>query len=349
MHAIPPFIACDLFHHDVDVGAAPFVVRQRELLLHPTDPPRPVFRGVDVEYRCAFRLQAEEFDPRRPFIIIPSRNNVALLRHTLANLLDKRVDAIGNVMVVDDRSTEDYPSLVDGMRRVSYLRVDNEKGFNYSMLCNIAAYVAGRLGCGEIILWNNDVWVDDPAHLERVIRRHREDGAVVSGTKLLYPLRSFDGDTADTANICRKFPALAQGRWRGTVQFGGASWVERKGPIRLVPTHARRFAAAADPHVNDDRAEVFVTGAFQLIRLEWYLKRGGLNPSLAATLQDVDLCLRAAADGDRVMYYGRDGHLWHDESLTLEAEGTSRQGLQFRSDRVLFGKLWNDRMAAILR
>jgi GT2 family glycosyltransferase len=215
------------------------------------------------------------------------------------------------------------------------------------MLCNIGAYIANKLGCEEIILWNNDLWVEKREYLETIIKKHREDNSTISGAKLLYPLKSFNGDTEDSENVKQHFPNMKDGKWRGTVQFGGSSWIQTSGPILFSPVHKRRFENARHYLVNDEHAEIFVTGAFQVIDLNWFINNGGMNPSLSKNFQDVDLCLRASTQNDKVMYYGRDLFFWHDESLTFYSGNEKKNDKQFISDHVLFGKLWNDKIAKI--
>jgi GT2 family glycosyltransferase len=341
------FFECNLFNEEVDIFTDKFIVNQKEILLDEVMGHQAKFKSIDVEYICKFTKQKTEIDKTKPFIIIPSRNNINLIEYTLNNLLINNVDELCNIMVVDDRSTDDYSSLLK-YSSLSLLRVDNQKGFNFSMLCNIGAYVANKLGCKDIILWNNDLWIDNVEYLKTILKKHSLDNSVISGTKLLYPLQSFNGDSADTDNINQYFPNMKNGKWRGTVQFGGSSWVPTNGPIRMSPVHKKRFENSNHYLVNDDHAEVFVTGAFQIIKTKWFMKNGGLNPSLSKNFQDVDLCLRACLNGDRVMYYGRDTHLFHDESLTFFSGNEKKNDQQFLSDHVLFGKIWNDKILSIL-
>jgi len=107
-----------------------------------------------------------------------------------------------------------------------------------------------------------------------------------------------------------------------------------------VPHHVCRFAPADHHRVKSDRAELFVTGAFCIVDLGWFVEAGGLNVSLARTLQDVDLCLRANEQGRGVMYLGRDCYLYHGEGTTLGPDGL--QDRQFASDALLYSKLWKD-------
>lgn len=342
------FFECNLFNEEVDIFADKFIVKQKEILLDEVIGQQAKFKPIDVEYICKFTKQKIEFDKTKPFIIIPSRNNIDLIEYTLNNLFINNVDELCNIMVVDDRSTDDYSSLLK-YSSLSLLRVDNQKGFNFSMLCNIGAYIANKLGCEEIILWNNDLWVEKREYLETIIKKHREDGSTISGTKLLYPLKSFNGDTEDSENVKQHFPNMKDGKWRGTVQFGGGSWAQFPNtPILFSPLHFKRFSESDNYLVNCDKGETFITGAFHLCNLSWFIKSGGLNPSLSKNFQDVDICLKASENNKKVMYYGKDLFFWHDESLTFNSVGEKKNDKQMTSDHVLFGKIWNSKISKII-
>lgn len=342
------FFECELFKQDIDIFADKFIVNQKEILLDEVVAQQAKFKAIDVEYLCKFTFAKETFDKNKTFIIIPSRNNIDLIKYTLNNLFENKIEEICNIMVVDDRSTDDYQQLLKQFN-ISLLRVDNQKGFNFSMLCNIGAYIANKLHCTEIILWNNDLWVEKREYLETVIKKHREDNSAVSGTKLLYPLKSFNGDTADTANISNHFPNMKEGKWRGTVQFGGGMWAQFPNtPILFSPLHYKRFIDPENALVDCDKGDTFVTGAFHLIHLKQFIKIGGYNPSLSKNFQDVDLCLRTIENKHKVMYYGKGIRFLHDESLTFNSAGEKKNDKQMTSDHVLFGKIWNAKIAGII-
>lgn len=341
------FFKCSLFLEDKDLKKE-FIVDQKEIVYQGEKEGKSSFSVIDVRYTCKLQL-SKYFNKQFPTIIIPSRNGSKLLEFTLNNLLEHKIDEISNIMVVDDRSTESYSEILSNKESVSYLRCDNKKGFNFSMLCNIASFIAHKNECHQIILWNNDLWVEKRDYLETVIRKHNKDKAIISGTKLLYPLKSFNGNTEDSENIKQYFPNMKDGKWRGTVQFGGASWARfPSNPLSLSPLHFKRFAQSDNKLVNCDKGDTFVTGAFQLIDLEWFIKNGGLNPSLSKNFQDVDLCLRANEKGDSVMYYGKDLFFWHDESLTFNTGNEKKNDAQMISDHFLFAKLWNDKIASLV-
>ena len=348
MNQTSSFFECNLFKQDIDVFADKFIVNQKEILFDEMIGEQAKFKTIDVQYTCNFIQQKTDFDKTKPLFIIPSRNNIDLIEYTLNNLSIHNVDEICNIMVVDDRSTDDYLPLLK-YSSISLLRVDNQKGFNFSMLCNIGAYIANKLGCEEIILWNNDLWVEEREYLETIIRKHREDKSTISGTKLLYPLKSFNGSTEDSENVKQHFPNMKDGKWRGTVQFGGSSWAQFPNtPILFSPLHFKRFAQPTNNLVNCDKGETFITGAFHLYNLSWFIKNGGLNPSLSKNFQDVDICLRVIEQDKKVMYYGKDIHLLHDESLTFNSSGEKKNDKQMMSDHVLFGKIWNSKIAGLI-
>jgi GT2 family glycosyltransferase len=342
------FFECELFKQDIDVFADKFIVKQKELLLDEVTGQQAKFKSVDVDYSCKFTFAKQFFDKTKPFIIIPSRNNIELIKYTLNNLFQNKIEEICNIMVVDDRSTDDYSQLLKQFN-ISLLRIDNEKGFNFSMLCNIGAYIANKLGCEEIILWNNDLWVEKREYLETILKKHKKDNSTISGTKLLYPLKSFNGNSEDSENIKKHFPNMKDGKWRGTVQFGGGAWAQFPNtPILFSPLHFKRFAEPNNHLVNSDKGETFITGAFHLYNLSWFIKNGGLNPSLSKNFQDVDICLRAIEQDKKVMYYGKDVQFLHDESLTFNSVGEKKNDKQMTSDHVLFGKIWNSKIAGLI-
>lgn len=345
MNQTSSFFECNLFKQDIDVFVDKFIVNQKEILFDEMIGEQAKFKTIDVQYTCKFIQQKTDFDKTKPLIIIPSRNNIDLIEYTLNNLSIHNVDEICNIMVVDDRSTDDYLPLLK-YSSISLLRVDNQKGFNFSMLCNIGAYIANKLGCEEIILWNNDLWVEEREYLETIIRKHREDKSTISGTKLLYPLKSFNGSTEDSENVKQHFPNMKDGKWRGTVQFGGCVWMPSQNGF--LPLHFKRFSSSENNLVNCDRGDTNVTGAFQIIDLKWLIEIGGLNPSLSKNLQDVDLCLKANEISKKVMYYGKDLFFWHDESLTFYSQNEKKNDKQMISDHVLFAKIWNDKIKNII-
>lgn len=326
------FYSCSLFNQQIqDLSNFSFV--QKELLLSDVNNTSK-FEKVSVEYKCKFISNAKLGS--KPVAIICTKNSSELMRFTLNKI--KTFGLLNDIdfLVVDDRSTEDIKSICDEFG-VSYLRVDNSKGFNFSTLNNIAAKIAYDAGCDTIILWNNDLWPDDESTVKELLKLHKYHNSTISGTKLLYPKVSWNGSSETPENIKQNFASKSQ-NYRGTIQFGGGLFLFTPQNQIYSPFHNKRFQDKDNPYVNCNKPDVFVTGAFQIINLKWFIENGGLNPSLSKNFQDVDLCLRAVEQKKLVYYFGNNLSLYHDESFTISKDKFNKQ---FLSDNILYGKIWN--------
>lgn len=341
------FYKCSLFEQPKIESLNEFVVRQQELLLKEfRNNQSAVFKKMNIEYIC--KAELAHIDIKKPTIIIPIRDNLELLRMTLKNLEDNSVYDICNVFVVDDRSEENLKSIIDG--KTSYLRIDCNKGFNFSMLNNIAAKICADKGCSEIIFWNSDLWTPNKEMLPKILNKHRQFLSKISGAKLVYPPKqmSLRGEE-DTENVKTLTKELLKGKWRETIQFGGDIWIPTGGAIRISPNHYKRFSNPNSLFVNCDKGVSFVTGAFHIWDVNYFISLGGFNPSLAKNFQDVDICLRSLENGEIPLYVGRDVFLYHDESATFYNLPTEKKfDNQLLSDHCLFGKLWNNKIVELV-
>jgi energy-coupling factor transporter ATP-binding protein EcfA2 len=88
----------------------PLVVNTTDLVAHLHQPRQVLgqgkvrFRRVEVAYTASFLLT--EIEPARPAVIIPTRDQLPLMNHTLNNLAQNEVPRHGNVVVLDDRSRD---------------------------------------------------------------------------------------------------------------------------------------------------------------------------------------------------------------------------------------------------
>ena len=338
------YLSCSAFSEEF-ILIPEFKIVQEEII----QTNKSQFEKKEVVYNCVWR-PSKFCDVKLPFVVIPIRNNIELIKHTFENF--KSHDFFGhcNIILVDDRSEENLED-VSTQYGVNYLRVDNSKGFNFSMLNNIAALIAHKLGGKELILWNSDLWLADIKHFHKFLKKHRNSNSTISGSKLLYPIESLH--SGDSVNIKEHFPDKTEGRYKGTVQFGGTRWVFGESGVPMkpmyIPMHYKRFADKDNPCVNCDTGTEFVTGALQIINLDWFIKVGGLNPSLSKIFQDTDLCLRAIQAGLKVMYFGKNIHFYHDESYNhFSNNNEPKIDKQFVSDNVLFTKIWANKIPSLI-
>ena len=98
------------------------------------------FKKQNIIYKCRWK-ERDNYSPKIPTIIIPTKNMSNLLQKTLKNLEDNNVTELCNIIIVDDMSEENIEKITSPH---SYLRVENQKGFNFSMLNNIAALICSK-------------------------------------------------------------------------------------------------------------------------------------------------------------------------------------------------------------
>jgi len=338
------YFECNLFEEDNFKANPSFDVTQDEIVLSNVKKNGDaIFQKQKVKYKCQWRMQ-KDFSPERPTIIMPSRNMSDLLKKTTKNLEEKNIVKHCNLILVDDRSDEDLEVIA---KDYSYLRIDNEKGFNFSMLNNIGIMTCHNLGSKQAIIWNNDLWAVSENNFLELLSRHNTNNSSASGTKLIYPPKELSFiSTEDSSNILEFFPTMS-GKWRGTVQYAGTSFFPLSPKIQtLSPYHYKRFKQPEDPTVNCDKGVDSLTGALMIVEIQDFIKVGGFNPSLSKNFQDTDFCLKLIEDNKKCYYFGKDLFFYHDESVSLS--GSKIGDKQLTSDEILFGKIWNNKISKMV-
>ena len=325
-------------YNDLDLSKPFFILQKEAVVADETN--TSIVDIYDVEYACLF-LKQEDWDVNKPTIIIPIKDDVTLLSATLSNLTKNKVKDLCNIIVVDDRSGSYKIKILTEGFNLSYLRVDNPKGFNFSMLNNIAALASKITGTQELILWNSDLWDSGNGYLQTLLNKHRENKSVISGTRLIYPPKSISFQNEE--EFKKSFEGIED--WYEKIQFGGSIWIKDSNINALIPIHHRRFRDKDDLFANCDKVETFITGAFQILEKEWFFSVGGLNPSLAKNTQDVDICLKALENNRNVFYFGKE-FFYHDESIVMTKEG--KMDKQMYSDHLLFARIWNGKTESLI-
>jgi O-antigen biosynthesis protein len=264
--------------------------------------------------RVRYRLPA----PKPPVsLIVPTRDQVALLRQCVEGLLRRTVYDPLEVIVVDNNSetpeTFAYFAELEREARVRILRYPG--AFNYSAINNFAVAAASH---GVIGLINNDIDVIHADWLDEMVSHaiRPEIGAV--GAKLYYP-----DDTVQHA---------------GTIVglHGGAD-------------HAFRH------HRRDDRGYLdrllltqnlsAVTAACLVMRKSVFDEVGGLDAeNLPIAFNDVDLCLRVRAAGYRIVWTPF-AELYHHESASRGLNETPEKMAREQREARYLGARWRDVIA----
>ncbi len=221
-------------------------------------------------------------------IIIPTKDNLDLLKRCLESIHDTPDNTKYEIILVDDQSiapgTLDYFSNI--RKQFDNIRIiTSEQPFNYSRACNIGA----RESKGKYLLFlNNDVEVKTANWLTGLVTFASLEGVGVVGAKLIYP-----NGKIQHAGIVLGLEGHASHLFMGST---GKSHT----PIGSMEWY-RDFSA--------------VTGACMLVRRDVYLEVNGFDEAFELVFGDVDLCLRIRNKGYRVVY-NPDVVLIHHEGKT---------------------------------
>lgn len=245
-------------------------------------------------------------------IIVPTRDEPAIIRQCVESLLEKTVYTRFEILVVDNQSADSdalaYLEQIAGYGKVRVLRYDLP--FNYSAMNNMAV----REARGEVVcLLNNDTEVISPGWLDEMVGHLLQSRVGVVGAKLYFP--------------------------NGQIQHGG----DLVG-VGGVANHAHAFLQRDDPGYCN-RAMVAqelsaVTGACLLTWRNLYQQLGGLNEKhLKVAFNDVDYCLRVREAGYRVMWTPH-AELYHHESVSRGKDCSPEKKKRAKREVAYVRKRW---------
>ncbi len=224
-------------------------------------------------------------------ILIPTRDNVDLLRRCLETVLDQTDYPDFELLIIDTGSQD--PAALDYLQGLESLQSDSVRvyslpgPFNYARVMNLAAAQAQ----GDfLLLLNNDIAPLAPDWLREMIGHAQRPEVGVVGPRLLKP----DGTVQQAGLVLGLFGA-AETPWLGLAHDA----LSGHGQAQLVQNVSA------------------VSGSCLLIRKALYLQVGGMNESMAIGYSDVDLCLKVGQLGLWVVYTPF-ASLLHEGGATLK-------------------------------
>lgn len=250
-------------------------------------------------------------------IIIPNHNHLLDLRQCIDSILNKTTYSNYRLLIIENNSTDKdllqyYESLTID-RRIQIVAYNHEP-FNYSALYNFAIEKAET---ELVLLLNNDTIVITPDWIDRMLEHAVRPEVAAVGAKLLY--------------------------LDDRVQHGGVIL-----GIAKIAGHAHKHHPSQTLGYYQRLSAIqnlsAVTGACFLTKKSVFQKVGGLNPELALSFNDVDLCLRYRKAGYLIVWTPH-AMLYHHESKTRGYPTSKVEIAQFEQEGNLFKSIWHDELA----
>jgi GT2 family glycosyltransferase len=278
--------------------------------------------GIDASvedgfWTTSYRIKRNLLSNPLVSIIIPTKDNVEILRRCLESIVQKTDYANYEIIVVNNNSvkkeTYGYLESLGKMRGVRVLEYDLP--FNFSALNNFAVKHAR----GDVFLFlNNDTEVIDSNWLTALLEQaqRKEVGAV--GCKLLFP------------NGMVQHAGIVLGLNNGSREKG-------------VAGHSHKWFSGS--HGYFGRIDVIqdvsaVTAACMMVRRDVFEEVGGFDENLAIAFNDIDMCLKIRRKGYLIVYTPY-ASLYHHESYSRGYEDTPEKINRFNEEVKLVRERWS--------
>ncbi len=261
-----------------------------------------------------FRVRYQTSSQTLVSIIIPTRNQVKLLRSCIESILGKTKHKAFEVLVLDNQSDESaaqsYLKKIAQHPKVTVLPYDQP--FNFSAINNFGAKHAN----GEFLLFlNNDTEVINGEWLSAMLELAQLDDVAAVGAKLLYP-----NNTIQHAGIILGIGGIA-GHSHKYVPDDNPGYFSQKDLIR-------EYSA--------------ITAGCLMISKKKFESVSGFDEEFVVAFNDVDLCLRLGKKGYLNLYtpYAR---LYHHESVSVgRPESGKRDTKKFHREADLIRSRWGE-------
>jgi GT2 family glycosyltransferase len=211
------------------------------------------------------------------------------------------------VILVDDASQDDTPTILSTIKNICYWR--NEQNVGFLQSCNKGA----TLSRGQFLVFlNNDTQVCEGWLDELVKTFHQFSDVGLVGSKLIYP--------------------------NGVLQEAGAI-IKEDGSAELVGLNAD----SSRPEYNVVREVDYCSGACLLIEAELFKTLGGFDEIFSPCYcEDSDLAFRVRKMGKRVLYQPRSVVIHHLSVSTNDSEHSKMPLVERNVD--IFVQRWSDEL-----
>ena len=254
---------------------------------------------VGSDWPARYRINYVHAEKPLVSIIIPTKDQLPMLRRCVETLLEKTRYANYEVLIVDNNSetaeAREWLAAIDDMgeQQVRVLRYPH--AFNFSAINNMAVNEAR----GEyVVLLNNDTAIISECWLDEMLNHAQRPEVGIVGAKLLYP--------------------------NGHVQHAGVV-LGLRGPADHPFIDESIDAVGYMHRLQVVQNYTAVTAACLMMRKELYLTVGGMDEqAFKVSYNDVDLCLKAHDAGFLIVWTPH-AVVMHEGSISQKAVDVATQ------------------------
>ena len=252
-----------------------------------------------------YRVKRKIINTPMVSIIIPFKDNIALLETCLDSIYTKSTYKNFEILAINNNSTEketfDYIKKYENeYNNIKF--IDYNIPFNYSAINN---YAVTKAKGEHLILLNNDIEIISPDWIEALLEHSQRPEVGVVGAKLYYP-----DDTLQHAGVI--------------IGLGGVAGHSHK----HFPGDTKGYFYR--PYLLQNLSAV--TAACLMVKTSIYNKLKGLNEgNLAIAFNDVDFCLRVREEGYLIVYTPY-CEAYHHESISRGYEDTPEKRERFKKE-----------------
>ena len=245
----------------------------------------------------------------RASIVIPIYQRADMLAPCLDALVATGIDDIELVLVDNGSSDAGVRPLLDAWEGSAVVR-RNPVNAGFAAACNQGA----RLASAPVVVFLNSDTEVTAGWIDPLLDAVEDPGVGMAGSRLLYP--------------------------DGRVQHAGMALARAGQPVHLHPG-----VPGDHPLVTRNRDLLLLTGACCAISRELFLEVGAFDLGFVNGHEDVDLCMRLASGGRR-MVYRADSVVVHHESMSPgRLDSDSDNSMLFRSRWSGWAPDWEDLLA----
>jgi glycosyltransferase involved in cell wall biosynthesis/SAM-dependent methyltransferase len=296
-----------------DVDAKPYAITSAKKALKDALQRRVQDGIFPSSYRIRYAIQNNPLVS----IIIPTKDNVDILKQCVHSILEKTDYNNYEIVIVDNQSkdlkTFEYYNSLKTNLKIKILHFDNP--FNFSAINN---YAVTQVDSSYILFLNNDTEVISGEWLSAMLEHAQRGYVGAVGAKLLYP------------NNLIQHAGVILGITGNPGQKGVAGHSHR-----YLPSDSTGYFLRSQIIGNYSA----VTAACLIMRKEVFKEIGGFNEELAFAFNDVDLCLRIRSKGYLIVYTPY-SLLYHHESLSRGYEDTPEKQARFSREVTLIREKW---------